>query len=53
MLIGGLGVGFSVLAALADSRVNLVTVVEIEQVLVDWHETHLAAVTGGLLHVRG
>lgn len=50
VLIGGLGVGFSVLAALADSRVNRVTVVEIEQVLVDWHDTYLAAVTGGLLH---
>jgi spermidine synthase len=50
VLIGGLGVGFSVLAALADSRVNRVTVVEIEQAVVDWHDTHLAAFTGGLLH---
>ena len=50
VLIGGLGVGFSVLTALADSRVKHVTVVEIEQVLVDWHDTYLAAVTGGLLH---
>jgi spermidine synthase len=50
VLIGGLGVGFSVLAALADSRVNRVTVVEIEQAIVDWHDTHLAAITGGLLH---
>jgi spermidine synthase len=50
VLIGGLGVGFSVLAALADSRVKHVTVVEIEQVLVDWHDTYLAAVSGGLLH---
>jgi spermidine synthase len=49
VLIGGLGVGFSVLAALADSRVNRVTVVEIEQALVDWHDSHLAAFTGGLL----
>lgn len=50
VLIGGLGVGFSVLAALADSRVKHVTVVEIEQVLVDWHDTYLAVVSGGLLH---
>jgi spermidine synthase len=50
VLIGGLGVGFSLLAALADSRIKRVTVVEIEQVLVDWHDTYLAAVTGGLLH---
>ena len=50
VLIGGLGVGFSVLTALADSRVKHVTVVEIEQVLVDWHDTYLVAVSGGLLH---
>jgi spermidine synthase len=50
VLIGGLGVGFSVVAALADYRVNRVTVVEIEQALVDWHETHLAGFAGGLLH---
>jgi len=49
VLIGGLGVGFSVLAALDDSRVERITVVEIEQSLVDWHDTHLAAFTGGLL----
>jgi spermidine synthase len=50
VLIGGLGVGFSVVAALADSRVVHVTVVEIEQALLDWHDTHLAPFTGGLLH---
>jgi spermidine synthase len=50
VLIGGLGVGFSVLAAAADSRVERITVVEVEQALVDWHDTHLAAFTRGLLH---
>jgi spermidine synthase len=50
VLIGGLGVGFSADAALADSRVEHVTVVEIEQSLVDWHDTHLAAFSAGLLH---
>jgi spermidine synthase len=50
VLIAGLGVGFSLLAALADSRVSRVTVVEIEQAVVDWHDSHLAAITGGLLH---
>jgi spermidine synthase len=50
VLIGGLGVGFSADAALADSRVARVTVVEIEQSLVDWHDTHLAAFSAGLLH---
>lgn len=49
VLIGGLGVGFSVVAALADRRVARVTVVEIEQTVVDWHATHLAAFSEGLL----
>lgn len=42
VLIGGLGVGFSVVAALADSRVERLTVVEIEPALLAWHATHLA-----------
>lgn len=50
VLIGGLGVGFSLVAALADHRVERVTVVEVEQALVDWHDTHLASFSGGLLH---
>jgi spermidine synthase len=50
VLIGGLGVGFSLVAAVADHRVTQVTVVEVEQALVDWHDTHLASFSGGLLH---
>ncbi|MGZ4589672.1 MAG: spermine/spermidine synthase domain-containing protein [Actinomycetes bacterium] len=49
VLIGGLGVGYSVVAALADTRVERVTVVEIEQALVDWHDGPLASFSGGLL----
>jgi spermidine synthase len=49
VLIGGLGVGFSLIAAVADSRVERVTVVEIEQALVDWHDAHLAAFSSRLL----
>jgi spermidine synthase len=49
VLIGGLGVGFSLLRALADERVAEVTVVEIEPVLVGWHATHLRPVTGDAL----
>jgi spermidine synthase len=49
MLVGGLGVGFTLAAALADPRVVSVTVVEIEQRLVDWHATHLAHLTAGAL----
>jgi spermidine synthase len=50
VLIGGLGVGFSLVAAAADSRVASITVVEVEQVLVDWHDTHLAPFSEGVLH---
>jgi spermidine synthase len=49
MLIGGLGVGFSLCAALADERVETVEVVEIEPALVAWHRSHLAAYSGGVL----
>jgi spermidine synthase len=49
VLVGGLGVGFTLTAALGDPRVVSVTVVEIEQRLVDWHTTYLAHVTAGAL----
>ena len=49
LLIGGLGVGFSVLEALEHPEVEQVVVVEIEQVLVDWHATHLRERTGSAL----
>jgi spermidine synthase len=47
VLIGGLGVGFSLREALADARVERVVVAEIEQAVVDWHASHLAAASGG------
>jgi spermidine synthase len=46
LLIGGLGVGFSLAAAVADSRLREITVVEIEPTLVDWYEHKL----GGTAH---
>lgn len=49
VLIGGLGLGFSLRAALADPRVAEVTVVEIEPAVIDWHATHLRPLTGGAL----
>lgn len=49
VLIGGLGVGFSLVAALGDERVQRLTVVEIEPALVEWHATHLRAFSRGLL----
>src|SRR5262245_28500609 len=47
VLLGGLGVGFSLLAALSDTRVRRVTVVEIEPALVEWHATHLRPFSRG------
>lgn len=42
LLIGGLGVGFSLRAAVAHGALERMVVVEIEQPVVDWHATHLA-----------
>ncbi|WUI03370.1 spermidine synthase [Spirillospora sp. NBC_00431] len=41
LLIGGLGVGFSLAEALAHPRVTHVTVVEREPAVIAWHRTHL------------
>jgi spermidine synthase len=49
VLIGGLGVGFSLVAALSDARVRHVTVAEIEPALVEWHATHLRPYSCGAL----
>jgi spermidine synthase len=50
VLIGGLGVGYSLVAALLDNRVSRVVVVEIEPAIRDWHRTHLAGFTSRALH---
>jgi spermidine synthase len=42
VLIGGLGVGFSLAAALGDLRAAQATIVEIEPQLIEWNRTHLA-----------
>ncbi len=49
VLVGGLGVGFSLERALADDRVQHVTVVELEQAVVDWHATQLRPISDGAL----
>ena len=49
VLLGGLGVGISLLAALADTRVRRVTVAEIEPALVEWHATHLRPFSRGAI----
>ena len=49
LLVGGLGVGFSLLEAVASPELTGIDVVEIEPALVGWHETHLRDLTGSAL----
>jgi spermidine synthase len=49
LLIGGLGVGFSLAEALRSPLVRAVTVVEREAAVVRWHATHLRSWSGGAL----
>ncbi|MET9374568.1 spermidine synthase [Streptomyces sp. NPDC003035] len=50
LLIGGLGVGFSLAHASADPRWGRIAVVEREQAIIDWHrEGPLAAISGTAL----
>lgn len=42
VLIGGLGVGFSLVEALQYEQVTQVTVVEIEEAIITWNQTYLA-----------
>jgi spermidine synthase len=49
LLIGGLGVGFSLAEAVRCAAVAEIVVVEIEPAVVAWHGTHLASYSGGAL----
>lgn len=49
VVIAGLGVGFSLLEALAAPAVRQVVVLELEQALIDWHSGPLSEVTAGAL----
>jgi spermidine synthase len=49
ILIGGLGVGFSLAEALRSPRTRAVTVVEREPAVIGWHATHLRSYSGGAL----
>lgn len=49
LLIGGLGVGFSLAEAARSAKPAEIVVVEIEPAVVAWHRTHLAPFNGGAL----
>ncbi len=46
VLVGGLGIGYTVQAALEDPRVRRVEVVEVEPAVVAWHRAYLAGLCG-------
>lgn len=50
VLIGGLGLGFTLAEALADSRVTAVHVVELEPAVVEWNREGLVPATDSALH---
>ncbi len=49
LLLGGLGVGFSLVEALCHPCVRRITVVEVEQAVIAWHRTYLRQVTAAAL----
>lgn len=49
LLIGGLGVGFSLAEAVRSAKPAEIVVVEIEPALVAWHHTHLSPFSDGAL----
>lgn len=46
LLLGGLGIGFSLARACADARLEHIVVVELEPAVVTWHEHYLAGRLG-------
>ncbi|WP_353895353.1 spermidine synthase [Glycomyces tritici] len=48
VIVGGLGLGYTALAALEDPRVRDLTVIEYSEAVIDWHERDLLPDTVGL-----
>ena len=48
VLVGGLGLGYTALAALADPRVHTLTVVDALPTVIDWHQRGLLPTSGAL-----
>lgn len=49
VLVGGLGLGYTAVAALSDARVGSLTVVEALDAVIDWHERELLPVSSSLV----
>ncbi len=48
VIVGGLGLGYTAAAALGNSAVNTVTVVEVMEAVIDWHRRELVPVGASL-----
>ena len=48
MLVGGLGLGYTAIAALRDARVGAMTVIDTMPAVIDWHERGLLPVSDEL-----
>ena len=49
VLVGGLGLGYTAIAALRDPRVGTMTVIDTMPAVIDWHERGLLPVSGVLM----
>jgi spermidine synthase len=49
VMVGGLGLGYTAVAALADSRVHTLAVIETMPAVIDWHERKLLPVSAPLV----
>lgn len=49
VVVGGLGLGYTAIAALRDARVATITVVDALPAVIDWHERRLLPVSAGLI----
>ena len=50
VLVGGLGLGYTAVAALRDERVRSLTVIDALPAVIDWHERELLPVSSELVH---
>ena len=51
VLVGGLGLGYTAVAALGDDRVGALTVIDALPAVIDWHERELLPVSAALVRL--